>query len=87
MPAMRHGERRVFIDAEICPQLRDGLLVCGLEVYEPEKFEHVMNSVSVLAEDAGVQVIPVYTEIRHLGPYDNRDFWGHLWLDEFMGAS
>jgi len=26
MPAMRHGEARVFIDAEICPQLRNGLI-------------------------------------------------------------
>lgn len=26
IPAMYYGERRVFIDAEICPELRDGLL-------------------------------------------------------------
>lgn len=26
MPAMRHGEARVFIDAEICPELRNGLI-------------------------------------------------------------
>jgi len=26
LPAMRHGERRVFVDGEICPELRDGLL-------------------------------------------------------------
>ncbi|HPA15945.1 MAG TPA: hypothetical protein PKV75_11850 [Desulfobacterales bacterium] len=26
MPAMRHGEERVFIDEEICPELRDGIL-------------------------------------------------------------
>ncbi len=160
MPAMRHGEERVFIDAEICPELRDGLnttmcwmrhwydrygpgykpprieastqhqvgsltkppragflfsggidslatlranrlnfplehpgsikdglLVYGLEVHEPKKFEHVVNSVSVLAEDAGVTIIPAYTNIRSLGPDDNRDFWLYFWLNEFMGAA
>ena len=26
LPAMHHGEKRIFIDAEICPELRDGLM-------------------------------------------------------------
>lgn len=26
MPAMHHGEKRIFIDAEVCPKLRDGLI-------------------------------------------------------------
>ena len=27
LPAMRHGEKRIFVDGEICPHLRNGLLV------------------------------------------------------------
>ena len=155
MPAMHYREERVFIDAEICPELRDGLttamgwihhwwytpqqkqvrieaktqvsppctppragfffsggidslatlranrlhyplvhtgsikdglLVYGLEVREPENFEYVFNSLSVLAKDADITIIPVYTNIRYLGPDNNRDFWEGFWINEFMGA-
>ena len=160
VPAMHYGEERVFIDAEICPELRDGLmtamawirhwydwyrpdrrlvrieaktqhhvpqpnkphragfffsggvdslatlranrlnyspehpgfikdglLVYGLEVYEPKAYEHVVSSVSVIAKDAGIRLIPVYTNIRYLGPVDDRHFWLDFWLNEFMGAT
>ena len=155
VPAMYYGEERISIDAEICPELRDGLmtamgwihhwwytpkqkhvqiearaqvsppftqpragfffsggidslatlranrlhyplqhpgsikdglLVYGLEVREPESFEYVLNSLSVLAKDVNITLIPVYTNIRHLGPDKNRDFWGGFWINEFMGA-
>ena len=156
MPAMYFGEERVSIDAEICPELRDGLitamgwlhhwfykpehklfrieagrkhkvsplteppragiffsggidalgtlranhlnypsdhpgyikdgiLVCGLEVRDADKFEHVFSSVSALAQDAGINLIPVYTNIRNLGPDDDEDFWRDFWVNEFMG--
>jgi hypothetical protein len=160
MPALRFGEKRIFIDAEICPELKDGLvtamgLICnwfdryngasslvrietkpqkyvglssktpragflfsggidslatlranrihyspehpgyikdgiliyGLEVYKPEDFENVLNAVSILAKDAGVTLIPVYTNIKDLGPEDNKIFWGDFWIHEFMGAT
>src|SRR4030066_2276670 len=67
--------------------IKDGLLVCGLEIREPRIFEYVMDSVSALAEDAAVTLIPVYTNIRSLGPEDNDDFWGKFWINEFMGAT
>ena len=160
MPAMRLGEKRIFIDAEICPELhnglitamglirnwfdwykpefslvrieakhqknilspsktpraaflfsggidslstlrenhlqyaaehpgyiRDGLLIYGLEVKKPENFEYVLESVSILAKDAGVTLIPVYSNIRDLGPEDEEVFWRDFWIHEFMGAT
>jgi hypothetical protein len=160
MPAMRFREERIHIDAEICPELKDGLkvamswirhwfcnyrkddklvlieaktprcqplharppragfffsggvdstatllnnrlnypldhhrsikdalLVYGLEINEPEKFEYVLHSVSVLANDAKLSLIPVFTNIRDLGPENNIDFWQDFWVKEFMGAA
>jgi hypothetical protein len=159
MPAMRFGERRIFIDAEICPELqdglvtamglicnwfdwykpeslvrieakqqkhiassskipragflfsggidslatlranrihyfskhpgfiRDGLLIYGLEVTQPKNFEYVLKSMSLLAQDAGVTLIPVYTNIRDLGPENSKIFWHDFWVHEFMGAT
>jgi len=67
--------------------LKDGLLVCGLEIREPKIFEYVMDSISTLAEEADVTLIPISTNIRSLGPEDDTEFWGKFWLHEFMGAT
>lgn len=149
MPAMRFGEKRVYIDAPICPELRnglitamswirqwyepkrqlvqieaktlatpkrhnaeragfffsggidslttlranrldfplehpssikDGLLIYGLEVEEPQLFEQIVSSMSKIAQDAGVTLIPTYTNIRQLNP--DWEFWGK----EFQGS-
>ena len=66
--------------------IKDGLLVYGLEVREPESFEYVINSLSVLAKDADITLVPVYTNIRQLGPDNDREFWAGFWINEFMGA-
>lgn len=160
MPAMRFGEKRIFIDSEICPELqgglitamglicnwfdwynhasslvrieakqqkyigsssktpragflfsggidslatlrsnrihyssehpgfiRDGILIYGLEVSKPKSFKYVLNSVSILAKDADVTLIPVYTNIKDLGPENNKIFWDDFWVHEFMGAT
>ena len=160
MPAMRFGEKRISIDAEICPELqeglitamklicnwfdwykpesgsvrieakqqkhvlfpsktpragflfsggidslstlrwnrlhygvehpsfiKDGLLIYGLEVTEINNFEQVLKSVSILAQDTGVTLIPVYTNIIDLGPEDLDIFWKDFWSNEFMGAT
>ncbi len=151
MSALRHGEVRVYIDAEICPEFRtgvitamswihqwyvperqlvqieaktqshppilptperagsflsggidslatlranrldfplshprsikDGLLISGLEIQQPEFFKQLVNSVSEVALDASVTLIPVYTNIR--------DFLGRdwaFWGTEIQGA-
>lgn len=153
MPAMRHGERRVFIDSVICPELRknlitamrlvchwytrydvkrnivlieakemsdgrsiraeereafffsggmdsmatlranrlnfplehpasfkDGLIVHGLQAEIDEAFERIKSSLSVIAQEAGITLVQVSTNIRYL--YDD---WG-FWTDEFEAA-
>jgi hypothetical protein len=157
IPAMHYGEKRVFIDAEICPELRgglmtamswmrhwydksdcelvrieaktrtdlpaprtperaglffsggidalatlranrqifplehpwslkDGLLVYGLELDKPEAFEYVVHSVSAIAQDASLTLIPVYTNLylnyRYEDAKDNFRFWYY----KFQGA-
>jgi hypothetical protein len=67
--------------------LKDGLLVCGLEIRDPKIFSYVLDSISTLADEADVTLIPIYTNIRSLGPEDNTEFWGKFWLHEFMGAT
>jgi hypothetical protein len=158
IPAMHYGEKRVFIDAEICPELRDGLvtvmswlrqwyykadnelvqidvkvkqnlpdlrkpvraglffsggidsfaalranrlnfplqhprsirdglLVYGLEQDDPELFELVVNSLSEVARDSGITLIPVYTNLylnyREEDAAHHFSFWGY----EFGGAA
>jgi hypothetical protein len=162
MPAMRHGEARISIDAEICPELRDGLITAmswirhWYEWYEPDRklvqieaktrsslptprtperagwfcsggidslatlranrlnfplehpgsikdglfvygacpgggevetaneyleaFERAVDSLSHVTEDAGVTLIPVYTNAQQL---DNHH---QFWIYEFQGA-
>lgn len=152
MPAMRHGEERVSINAEICPELRNGLITAMSWIrhwYEPDRkpvqieaktkshlpmphtperaglflsggidslatlrvnrlnfpvehpgsfkdgflihgiekgkdlelFKQAVSSLSIIALDADISLIPVYTNIRHLD-YDS-SFWGK----EFQGAA
>jgi hypothetical protein len=158
IPAMHYGEERVFIDAEICPELRDGLitamsllrhwcydpgrplvrieagtrsdlptprtperagfffsggidsfatlranrlnfplehpwsikdglLVYGLELDAPEAFGHVVHSLSEVAREAGITLVPVYTNLylnyRQEDARDGFDFW----TDEFEAAA
>jgi hypothetical protein len=147
VPAMKHGERRIAMDAEICPELRtglltamrwinhwygenrkpvkletkvrtavpapttperagfffsggvdalatlrmnrlsfplehpwsmkDGLVICGLEVEELRAYEYVISALSHIAEDAGINLIPIYTNLRSLD--DDWYFWEHEW--------
>jgi hypothetical protein len=158
IPAMHYGEERAFIDAEICPELRDGLitamsllrhwyydpgrplvrieagtrsdlptprtperagfffsggidsfatlrtnrlgfplehpgsikdglLVYGLELDDPESFRPVLDSLSRVAQEFGITLIPVYTNI-YLN-YRQEDAENHFdfWTDEFEAAA
>ena len=155
IPAWRFGEERIYLDAEICPQLQnglqiamgwlhhwfgenrplvkieaktqsslptnnqlsragfffsggvdslailrtnrlnyplshpgsmvDGVLVYGLEVEEEESFDYVVNSLSQLAQDAKINLIPIYTNIyEHIKDLDPD--W-HFWVYEYQGAA
>jgi hypothetical protein len=46
--------------------IHDGLIVFGLETDQEESFRHVLASISHPAMDAGLNLIPVYTNARHL---------------------
>lgn len=157
MPAMRHGEARISIDAEICPQLRDGLVTAmglmrhwyGSQQHQPvqieaktqsdltmlrrseragsffsggidslatlranrlnlplqhpssfkdgllihgiekgkdlELFKQAVNSLSVVAIDAGISLIPVYTNARNLD--NNSSFWGQKFQGSVLAAA
>lgn len=154
IPAMRHGEERVFIDGEICPELRDGLetamgwihkwhgaarkpvriearatktapspsapdragcfftggvdslatarhnalafppehpgsfkdaiIIYGLEVDQPEPFADVLRALSIIAEDARLTLLPVYTNIRALD--HDWKFWEFEWEGSVYSA-
>jgi len=61
--------------------VKDAILIFGLEVDQPAAFQHVLNSLSIVAQDAGVKLIPVETNIRYLN-----DDWV-FWYWQFMGAA
>lgn len=158
IPAMHYGEKRVSIDAEICPELReglitamswlrhwffqpdkklvrieareqsgllnlrkperagfffsggvdsfatlranhlnfpehhpryikDGLLVFGFEQANPQPFEYLRLSLSNAARDAGITLIPVYTNIfLHYWDEDIKNEF-NFWTYEYMGAA
>lgn len=67
--------------------VKDCLLVHGFDIggvvergMKYHVFDRAKAALSAVAEDAEVNLIPVYTNIRHL--CDERD----LWLDKFFGA-
>lgn len=156
MPAMYHGEKRVFMDAKVCPQLqeglltamallqdwwypkqeiaipeldvktsesmppanspqragmffsggidslaslrknrlnfpkehpwsvKDGLLIFGLETDQIEKFEFVKNSLKEITEEAGLTLIPVYTNVRYLD--EDWMFWQRMFQDSVYAS-
>jgi hypothetical protein len=46
--------------------IRDGLIVFGLETDREESFQHVLEAIAAPSEDAGLTLIPIYTNARHL---------------------
>lgn len=157
MPAMRFGEKRILIDAEICPELveglntvvawmrhwyggdrhavsieakplarlpkprtspragfffsggvdslatlrhnrirfpkthpgyiKDGFTIYGIEGYDSDKpeeqleaFHLHLEAINTVAKDAGIELIPVYTNVKSL-----EEDW-EFWRNEFQGA-
>jgi len=64
--------------------IKDVLLVYGLEVDQMLIFREIVCSLSVIAEDAGVTLIPVYTNARYLD--DDWHFWAHGWEGALLSA-
>jgi hypothetical protein len=67
--------------------IKDGIIVYGLEMDSVEAFGHVLNKYSSLAEDIGITLIPVYTNLYL--PYRKEDEGNHFdfWEYEFMGTA
>jgi hypothetical protein len=66
---------------------RDGLIVHGMDIggvvargAKYHVFDRAQSHMAPVAEDAGLQLIPVYTNLRHL--CDERE----LWVNHFFGA-
>lgn len=46
--------------------IKDGLIVFGLETDQEDSFQHVLSAISGPSGDAGLNLIPVYTNARYL---------------------
>ncbi len=68
-------------------RLKDGLLVCGLEVQDVNQFQKVIKLIDTIADASDVTFIPLYTNIVELGPENSDEFWKKFWLNEYMSAS
>ena len=67
--------------------IRDGIIIHGFDIggvvergMKYPVFDRAKRAMETVAEDSGISLIPVYTNIRHL--CDDRS----LWLDYFFGA-
>lgn len=67
--------------------IKDGLLVYGFEIYEPDVFELVFESFSEIAQGIGITLIPVYTNIYLDFRQEDATNNFHFWAYEFMGAA
>jgi hypothetical protein len=64
--------------------VKDGFVVFGLETDQEEKFIHVLSSLRFLAEDSGIDLVPVYTNIRYLD--EDWMFWERKFHDAVFAA-
>jgi len=80
------GNRRRFADAHPYA-IKDGLLVYGLEIYDPTAFGYVQHKLKQAADELGIALIPVYTNaylgFRQEDAKNNFSFW----INELMGAT
>lgn len=80
-------DNRLNFSAEHPGSIKDGLLVYGLELDDHKAFEYVKDSLTGVASEAGLTLIPVYTNV-YLNYRDEdarNDF--NFWASEFMDAA
>jgi hypothetical protein len=58
-------------------RFREGIIIYGLEVDRIAAFDDVMNSLQVVAQDADLTLVPVYSNVRSLD--DDWQFWEFEW--------
>ena len=67
------------------------MFVYDLEVLHPEVYKKALCSLAEITKDAGVALVPVYTNIKYLSKINieldhDPDFWEDFWQYEFMGG-
>jgi hypothetical protein len=72
-------KNRLLFPLEHPWSIKDGLLVFGLETEDINQFKHVNNSLSKFSKEAGLTLIPVYTNIRQLD--NDWMFWQRQFQD------
>jgi hypothetical protein len=75
---------RQHFDPRDTMYIKDGLIVFGLETEVENKFAHVLAALRPMAQDAGMNLIPVYTNLRQLEP-DWR-FWERHFHDAVFAS-
>jgi hypothetical protein len=75
MATLRHN-RLGFPPTHPC-SIRDGIIIYGLEVDREAAFDDVLASLSVVADDAGMTLLPVFTNVRSLEL--DWTFWEFEW--------
>lgn len=63
---------------------KDGILVYGLEVTDPDAFSYVREAMHEIAADAGITLVPIYTNVRELN--DDWHFWQYQWEGAVFSA-
>lgn len=69
--------------------IRDGLIVNGISNTTRENFEKAVTSLSVVAKDANINLIPIYTNIySHITDleYDDYKFWRYYFSGSALAA-
>lgn len=81
-----YGNRKRFAP-EHPYAIKDGLLVYGLEIYDPIAFNYVYDNLRQATQELGITLIPVYSniylEFREEDAKKNFSFW----INEQMGAT
>jgi hypothetical protein len=78
MATLRHNRLR-YAMGHPC-SIKDGIIICGLEVDRESAFDAVVKSLSRVADAARMTLLPVYTNVRSL----DLDWW--FWEFEWEGA-
>lgn len=81
-----YGNRKRYPDGHPYA-IKDGLLVYGLEVYDPTAFTYVYDSLNQAAGLLGISLIPVYTNLYLDFRAEDEENNFSFWINELMGST
>ncbi len=67
--------------------IKDGLLVYGLEIYDPVAFDYVYENLKQAADELSISLIPVYTNLYLGFREEDTKINFSFWINELMGAT